>query len=34
MPNFIESVNVLDDMGNKLIGDMTYYFIEGRNRNL
>ena len=28
MPNFKDCVNDLDDMGNKLKGDMDCYFIE------
>ena len=34
MPNFENSVIVLDDMGNKLIGDMAFYFREGRHHNI
>ena len=33
MPNFKDSVIVLDDMGNKLNGDMVHYFTEGRHHN-
>ena len=33
-PNFENSLIVLDDMGNKLIGDMAYYFTEGRHQNI
>ena len=34
MPNFKNSVIVLDDMGNKLNGDMAYYFTEGRHHKI
>ena len=34
MPNFKDSVIVLDDMGNKLNGDLAYYFTEGRHHNI
>ena len=34
MPNFKESVIVLDDMGGKLNKDIGYYFTEGRHHNI
>ena len=34
MPNFKNSAIVLGDMGNKLKGDMAYYFTEGRHHNI
>ena len=34
MPNFKNSVFVLDDVGIKLNGDMAYYFTEGRHHNI
>ena len=33
LPNFKDSVIVLDDMGNKLNKDIAYYFTEGRHHN-
>ena len=34
MPNFKDSIAVLDDMGDKLNRDMAYYFTEGRHHNI
>ena len=34
MPNFKDSIIVLDDMGKKLNKNIAYYFTEGRNNNI